>query len=414
MTDQLKAAHVLAGALRDFAEAFGTTIAPTATMTKPKSKAAPKAVSNGAAKATAAPKTKEPSTLKEHAEAALAAKKFRQGSKNAEFLQEYVTTKVDLRSAEGRAMSTQVAELLGLPAPKRPGPSKKAEKPAKAAKAAKVEKPAKAAKPPKEKKVKAAKAGGTLKDQVKAALSGDQKFTPKQKAALEAFVASKADGRSQEAREAAVEVCSILGLPAPKRPGPAPKAEKKVKEKKAKATSGKGEADTAPEASQPSPTNQSPDAPKSRATDSTKPRAIDAVETVIGTGTLNADGVLKALEEKGWVPASTDPKTYISFILSQNKDKFERDPSKPRGYYRLVGSEGTSTSTPAAAAPETPETPAEKPAKVKANGFNGLMPVETVAAETTPTADTASTPTEEDLPPAEDDDENPFDDSILS
>lgn len=315
MTDQLKAAHVLAGALRDFAEAFGTTIAPTATMTKPKSKAAPKAVSNGAAKATA-PKTKEPSTLKEHAEAALAAKKFRQGSKNAEFLQEYVTTKVDLRSAEGRAMSTQVAELLGLPAPKRPGP--------------------------------------------------------------------------------------------------APKAEKKVKEKKAKATSGKGEADTAPEASQPSPTNQSPDAPKSRATDSTKPRAIDAVETVIGTGTLNADGVLKALEEKGWVPASTDPKTYISFILSQNKDKFERDPSKPRGYYRLVGSEGTSTSTPAAAAPETPETPAEKPAKVKANGFNGLMPVETVAAETTPTADTASTPTEEDLPPAEDDDENPFDDSILS
>jgi hypothetical protein len=72
-----------------------------------------------------------------------------------------------------------------------------------------------------------------------------------------------------------------------------------------------------------------------------KPRAIDAVVQVLtGQPSMNAAEIVKALEK---LPASSDPKTYISFILSQNPEKFARDRIKGRGYYclarnlRLVG-----------------------------------------------------------------------------
>jgi len=70
-----------------------------------------------------------------------------------------------------------------------------------------------------------------------------------------------------------------------------------------------------------------------------KPRTIEAVTRVLtGQPSMNAKEVVKALEEKGWLPSSNEPVTYISFILTQTKTHFERDPDKARGYYRLVPS----------------------------------------------------------------------------
>ena len=69
----------------------------------------------------------------------------------------------------------------------------------------------------------------------------------------------------------------------------------------------------------------------------TPPRTLEAVIKVLtGQPSMNAKEVVTALEEKGWLPASNDPKTYISFLLNQTKTHFERDPDKGRGYYRLV------------------------------------------------------------------------------
>jgi hypothetical protein len=159
---------------------------------------------------------------------------------------------------------------------------------------------------------KMVKASATLKDVVKQALkemadSGEDMRSAKV-TKLRAFVKSRLDGRSEEGRDQANEVRRLLGLPEASKPGPKPGFRDAV----------------------------------SRPVDpGNKPRTIEAVRTVLGEGgTMNAAEVVKALEEKNWVPGSGDPKTYIGFIMTQNKDKFERDPSKPRGYYRLIGSTG--------------------------------------------------------------------------
>jgi len=69
--------------------------------------------------------------------------------------------------------------------------------------------------------------------------------------------------------------------------------------------------------------------------------AIEAVTLVMGDRSMNVLEVLKALEAGTLTPASQDPRTYISFILSQNKDRFERDPSAGVGYYRVITSDWT-------------------------------------------------------------------------
>jgi hypothetical protein len=352
------------------------------------------------AKAAPAPKAekpakaaKAPSSLKEHVQAAIASGKFKGNTKEGKLLASYVGLK-DLRSAEARTMASEIATLLGLPPPKKPGPAPKAEKAAapkaeKPAKAPKAEKAAKAEKAPKA--AKAAKAGGTLKDQAKAALdAGKFKGNTREGKALQAFIDMK-DGRSQEARTAAVEVCKLLGLPAPKKPGPAPKEKSSEAPKKAagkKAISGKAEKDAA-EASTPSPTN-SPDASKPK-TATTKPRALEALETVLTEdGPMNTKMVIEALKKRGWEPDSEDPNTYIYFLLTNNKDKFEKDPDKPKGYYRAVGA--------------TP--------KVTNGTGNGKAHSEPPPSGEVASAASSSEAEEEDLPTA-DADENPFDDETL-
>lgn len=326
-------------------------------------------------------------SLRDQAQAALDENRFDGRSKERKVLKEFIESKVDLRKAEGRELSVKVTEILGLPPPRKPGPKgtvavePKAEKKPKAAKAeAKTDEP---------KKPKAAKADGSLKDQAKAALD-EKKFDGRspQRQTLKAFVESEADGRSKEYREMASEVAQILGVPGPKKPGPKKGTAKATKKE---STQGKEEADAGNSAESAEASSRSPRRPKGAV-----PRAIDAVCMVLQEkGTLNAAGVVAVLEAKGWMPDSADPKTYVNFILSQNKDKFERDESKARGHYRLKSD--------AEAAPAAPA----KAESSKSNGKHEAAPES--APEPASTA-----PTE--LPVA-DDGENPFgdldDDSVL-
>jgi hypothetical protein len=372
-----------------------------------------------AVKASKAPKVKAakaPSTLKEHAQAAIEAGKFHHKSKAAATLKAYLDdTATDLRSKEGREMSAQVAEMLGLPGPKKPGRVPKAEATPKV-KTAKTEAPKAGKKKSGPKGAKATPKAVGLKLQAEAALEA-KKFSPKATATLKAFVESTVDGRSQEGRTAAIEVCEILGLPPPKKPGPAPKAEKTPKAAKAAsdapkvdgrskaaraakagkapateaaatpkvdgrskaaraakaaAISGKGEADSASETSRPSPTKRT----------AAMPRTIEAIKVVLGSGSMNVGELIVALEEKGWLPESQDIKSHLGFIFSKNQDIFEKDSSKPKGYFRLKGS----VSEPAAVT----------------NGSNG----------SNKQAASVEEDVEGDLPEATDDEE-PFDKSIL-
>ena len=371
-------------------------------------KAAPKSAKTKAPKAEKP--AKAPTTVKERAQAALAAGKFKGNTKEGKTLKAFLTTKVKLTTKEGREMSAQVASLLGLPAPKKPGraakggapkaeapkakakaeePTKKVDGRSKAARAVKAAKGGapKAPKVKAEKKAKAPKTPSTLKEHAEAALAeGKFKGNTKEGKALKEFIESKVDGRSAEGRATAIEVSGILGLPPPKKPGPAPKAAKAKApkaEKPAKAAnSGKGQEDSASDAPTPSPKTPA----------GAKPRAIDAVEMVLGKGTMNTSEVIAALGEKGWTPDSGNLKQYIGFILSQNsrgknRDLFERAPGTPSGYYRVK-------------VPTVPE------AKVTSNG-NGTHAEEAVPAPSV------------DLPPATDDDNpfedaDPFVDSVLS
>lgn len=395
-----KAGQALVAAFAAFIEAVVDNTSAPASKPEPKVKAAPAPKAEKPPKAEKAPKkVKAPSTLKEHAEAAIAGGKFKGNTKEGKLLASYVASK-DLRSAEARAMAAEVATLLGLPPPKRPGPAPKAEKAPKAEtkpKAEKAPKPPKAEKAPKAKA--APKAGGTLKDQAQAALTeGKFKGNTKEGKLLQSFIDMK-DGRSQEARAAAVEVCKLLGLPPPKKPGPAPKAkpEKAAATPKAKkgTPSGKGETDAAVESPTPGPSKSTGVKPaeKSSASSSTKPRAVEAVEMVLAEGgAMNVVGVHKALEEKGWMPESADPKTYIYFILTNNTDKFEKAPDKPKGYYQVVGSP-----------PKTSNGSSNGASNGASNGEAHSEP---------PPASVEASSDDED-PPAAAADENPFDDEIL-
>jgi hypothetical protein len=346
---------------------------------EPKAEAAPKIKAKPGPK----PKAAKAGTLKEQAQVALEAKKFHHKSKEGATLKEFIESKVDGRSAEGRELTTKVCEVLGLPPPKKPGPQAKAKAPkAEAAPKAEKKKPGpkpkkvpapKAEAAPKEKKAKAPKAGGTLKDQASAALEA-KKFHHKSKeaATLKEFIESKVDGRSAEGREAATKVSEILGLPPPKKPG---------RKAKKEPTQGKAPKDAAnAEAPTPSPKKKSKGA---------SPRAIEAIETILSErGPMHPTELVKALEEKGWMPNSAEPKTYVAFILSQNKERFEKAPEKGRGFYRVKGSTSTQV--------EVPKSPEAK--------TNGKQPEAVAAPVEEPAADL----------PVADSDDNPFDDDILN
>ena len=78
------------------------------------------------------------------------------------------------------------------------------------------------------------------------------------------------------------------------------------------------------------------------ASNGSRPKWKQALATVMGKQVMSASEVLTALNDKGWAPSTPNPKTYVSMMLSSNKDLFQ---SVARGTYRVLET-GTGTKTP--------------------------------------------------------------------
>jgi hypothetical protein len=73
---------------------------------------------------------------------------------------------------------------------------------------------------------------------------------------------------------------------------------------------------------------------KAASTGKKPPRLIDAIQTVIGSATMNAIQVHGELKKRHWLPNSDDPLGYIRYTLSKEKDIFHRIEGQ-RGFYHL-------------------------------------------------------------------------------
>jgi len=101
-----------------------------------------------------------------------------------------------------------------------------------------------------------------------------------------------------------------------------------------------------------------------------RPTLVEAIKIVMGNKVMNAEAVLAALTEKGWAPGAQDKKTYTSYLLSSNKDVFERVPDKGRGFYRVadvkVKAAAPKAEAKAEVKAEAPKAEAKAEAKVEA------------------------------------------------
>lgn len=190
---------------------------------------------------------------------------------------------------------------------------------------------------------------------------------------------------ADEAKDKLTKFDSIFGsaAPAKKKPGPKPKAATEAAPAKPKGKPGpkpkgkpaaetpakpKGKPGPKPKAEKASKGETSKAAGKSRAAEGRRavargerPPIKQAMAQVMGGDTCNPAMVAERLAAKGWTPAAADPKTYCGYMLSSNKDMFERVPAKGRGFYRVKDGVSTAASTPAAA-PAPVATPAPAPA----------------------------------------------------
>jgi type I site-specific restriction-modification system R (restriction) subunit len=134
----------------------------------------------------------------------------------------------------------------------------------------------------------------------------------------------------------------------------APKAAKPVKAVKAAPKAAKPEK-AAPKAAKPEKTAKGD-----------KPPLRDAIYKVLGSKTMNAEGVLAALKEKGWEPNAQNQKGYVAYMLSSNKETFARSQDKGRGFYKRIEKlvEAKPEVEAPKAKPEAPKVEAKpKPAK---------------------------------------------------
>ncbi len=155
------------------------------------------------------------------------------------------------------------------------------------------------------------------------------------------------------------EMLGDSSTPAPtrKKPGPKPKAEATSEEPKVRKKPGP-KPKVKPEGSveepkvrkkpgpKPKPKAEKEAAPKtagaSRAAEGRRavargdrPSIKQAIVQVMGTDVCNAEEVYKRVEAKGWLPSASDPKVYIGYTLSSQKEIFDRVPAKGRGFYRV-------------------------------------------------------------------------------
>jgi len=65
-----------------------------------------------------------------------------------------------------------------------------------------------------------------------------------------------------------------------------------------------------------------------------RPPLKKAIVLVLGKKTMNSAQIVEVLKVKKWMPASSDPRQYVSYTLSSNTpDIFER--TEKRGFYRV-------------------------------------------------------------------------------
>lgn len=76
-----------------------------------------------------------------------------------------------------------------------------------------------------------------------------------------------------------------------------------------------------------------------------RPKIREAMCTVMGNNIVNGNHVYEALKDRGWLPNSNEPRTYIGYLLSSMKDTFERIEGR-RGYYRVRGTVSPVVETP--------------------------------------------------------------------
>lgn len=94
-----------------------------------------------------------------------------------------------------------------------------------------------------------------------------------------------------------------------------------------------------------------------------RPVLKQAIAMVMGKAVCDSQTIVDGLSAKGWLPGASNPKAYISYALSNNKDVFERVEGK-RGFYRVKpGVNFTHTATKTAK-----KTPAVTTAAKPANG----------------------------------------------
>lgn len=180
------------------------------------------------------------------------------------------------------------------------------------------------------------------------------------------LAAAKPAAKKAEAPKAAPVAKKGPAKVATKKAAPAAKAPAaKVPAKAAPAA--KAPAKAAPVAKAAPPNGAKPNGAKPNGL---KPTLRQAITQVLGKQSMNADQVLALLQEKGWAPNAKDPRGYVAHRLCSNKDSFEPDQTKGRGFYRVRRAETqeapkaapVAKAAPAAKAPTKKAAPAAKKA----------------------------------------------------
>jgi hypothetical protein len=131
-----------------------------------------------------------------------------------------------------------------------------------------------------------------------------------------------------------------------KKPGPKPKAkaEPKTTNKVAK-TETKAE----PKKRGPKPRKGAAEGRRAVA-EGLRPPIKDAIQKVMSGKAMSIDDIFEGLKAKSWLPNSSEPRQYISYILSTSKDRFERVVGS-RGVYKPKGTTADKAPKAAKAAP---------------------------------------------------------------
>ena len=69
--------------------------------------------------------------------------------------------------------------------------------------------------------------------------------------------------------------------------------------------------------------------------DGTRPPCKLAMVKIMGNETQDKHILVKEMARRGWLPRAKDPLIYIGYLLSTNKELFEKDEEAARGFYRV-------------------------------------------------------------------------------